>query len=92
MFSKVKIAAAVKAHKLLISKKRLPNYERQFPGLISVISQLEGLLNQFQADWRQTKHDLTELQMKDCRAMTKLWLMRARNGKQTDVRSYFYKM
>ena len=92
MLSFLQIAAAIKAHKLLLAKKKLPNFEQQYPGLTSVLAQLEGNLNLSKPDWRKMKLELTDIQHKDSRKMAQLWLTRARSGKHQNISNYFYKM
>ena len=81
------------AHRLLLAKKKkLQNFEIQFPDLIKIVSDLEARLDQINKNWRGMKHNLTELQNKTCRQMANIWVMRARSKNQKPISNYFYRL
>ena len=80
------------AHKILLSKKKKPDYLKNFPGINKIIEQIVANLRAHSAQWAKVNYKLTETEQKTKRHNQALWLLKAKQRNQTDISNFCYKM
>ena len=91
MVSPVNFMSLKGAHRLLLNKRKIDDYQVTYPSLDAVLEQVKAMLLNHGAEWDKINYKLTETEKKSQRRLQNLWLIKAKIKNIKDITNYLYR-